>query len=268
MNSRRLSPTAIIVVVLLVLALFAFSTREAFVQSDEKSKSFNSYGDRFPSAPSRVGNNQIVEHKAFMLSYNNDYEQADWVYYLLTREMVNGNIGRESGFVKDMSVVLGTASTNDYRSSGYDRGHLCPSADVRHDSLAQKETFFMSNISPQTPAFNRGIWKQLEESVRTWVRRTDSLYVVTGPVLNEGLAFIGKSTRVAVPALFYKIVYSPARGGRMIAFLLPNDVITSSISSFIVTVDSIETITGIDFFPGLVDEDSLESHTGRLAEWK
>lgn len=251
-----------------VVVLAVVSSRSIMGQVVEKQQTKIVYGDRFPNAPAPVGDNQIVQHKAFTLSYNNDYEQADWVYYLLTRQMVNGSVGRDAGFQRDPFVTQQTASTGDYTRTGYDRGHLCPSADVRHDSIAQKETFYMSNISPQAPAFNRGIWKQLEESVRSWVRRNDSLYVVTGPVLTDGLAFIGKQTRVAVPALFYKIVYSPVNGGQMIAFLLPNDLISKSISSFIVTVDSVETVTGLDFFPGLAAEDSLESSVGRMAAWQ
>ena len=218
--------------------------------------------------PSKVADNQVVQHISYTLSYNNKYEQADWVFYLLTRAMVRGKEKRATGFEPDPQVKLLTAVSSDYTNSGYDRGHLCPSADVRHNNEAQKETFYMSNISPQLPDFNRGIWKRLEEQVRRFAEAHDSIYVVTGPVLTGKMATIGKRNKVAVPKYFYKVIYSPHDGGHMIGFLLPNAGSESKITSFIITVDEIEELTGVDFFPNVTRESELEATLGNFRWWQ
>lgn len=230
------------------------------------------YADRnpgIPQHPSFVGDNQYVIHKLFSLSYNNTHEQADWVFYLITREMTHGTATRANDrFKSDPYVREYTAEPWDYSQSGYDRGHLCPSGDMSIDDFAQAETFYMSNISPQNRAFNRGIWKSLEDKVRKWANIHDSIYVVTGPVLKTGLPQIGNQTMISIPEQYYKIVYSNRKGGQMIAFLIPNDACKGHrFTDYIVTVDEIETITGIDFFPGLNKEAELESKIGNLNWW-
>ena len=123
---------------------------------------------------------------------------------------------------------------------------------------SMSESFYLSNMSPQEPSFNRGIWKKLETQVREWAKNSDSTYVVTGGVLSGNMRHIGLD-KVAVPRFYYKAIYCPRRG--MIGFLLPNAGSTKSINEFVVPVDSIETITGLDFFPNLPDsrERLLES---------
>jgi endonuclease G len=125
---------------------------------------------------------------------------------------------------------------------------------------AFNETFFTSNISPQLHVFNDGVWKRLEEKVRYWAQKYDGIYIVTGGVLNPTLKTIGKEN-VSVPEYFYKILMDDTNGKyRMIAFMIPNEKSDKPLYSFVVTVDSVEKITGIDFFPELVDEteDRLE----------
>lgn len=218
--------------------------------------------------PSKVGKNQIVKHKAFELSYNETHEQADWVFYLLTREFVNGTTGRTNDFRPDPDVTLCSAAMEDYTGSGYDRGHLCPAADMRINEEIQSETFFMSNVSPQVPAFDQGIWRKLEEQARAWVRKHDSIWVATGPVLKNGLKKIGRRTKISVPDSYYKILFSPQDGGHMIGFLLPNDeCIGNTYDDFIVSVDDIESATGINFFPNIKNEDLLESKIGTMTWW-
>lgn len=218
--------------------------------------------------PSVSSSNTVVEHKSFTLSYSDEHKQAEWVYYLLTQEMVSGSEGRSNNFKAD--PVLGderSAHPSDYTRTGYDRGHLCPSADVRNDKEAQYQTFYMSNMSPQAPAFNRGIWKRLEEQVRSFVMKHDSIYVVTGPVLTADLQQIDNDTDISVPEYFYKVIYSPADGGQMIAYLLPNRKCDGDADDYIVTVDSIETLTSIDFFPQIENEETLESIKSDATWW-
>lgn len=217
--------------------------------------------------PAPVGKNQIVEHKSFVLSYNEKHEQADWVYYLLTKEMINGDVERTDDFREDEHVTTGSALKADYTRSGYDRGHLCPSADVRHDLEAQSETFYMSNMSPQLPGLNRGVWKELEEQTRDYTLKHDSVYIVTGPVLTDGLKTIGRENKVSVPQYYYKILYSTKDGGQILAYLLENAKLKGEPNDYIVTVDEIEKMSGLDFFPEIRDEENLEGAQGDIQWW-
>lgn len=200
----------------------------------------------------------IVKHSYYTLAYSEENEQALWVYYRLTPDFITGAVKRNDNFRPDPAVRTGSATLADYKNSGYDRGHLCPAADMKLNTTAMSETFYMSNMSPQVPAFNRGIWSQVEDQVRKWALRYDSLYVVTGPVFRNNLGVIGQN-KVTIPGYYYKVIYSPGKE-RMIGLVLPNKASSEAISRYVVPVDSVESLTGIDFFPELADasEDKLE----------
>ena len=135
----------------------------------------------------------IRSYTGFDLGYNEQYEQASWVVYVITREEVeSGQVDRTDNFRPDTSISTGSAELKDYRGSGFDRGHLAPAGDMKWDRTAMSESFLMSNMSPQEPSFNRGIWKRLEEQVRNWAIEKDSLFVITGPVLESLVSSIGK----------------------------------------------------------------------------
>ena len=129
----------------------------------------------------------LIEHSFFILSYNENHEQADFVLYFLNQERVTlskrAERKRMSSFKMDKKIFTKTAKSKDYAKTGYDRGHLVPAADMTFNIVALKESFLMSNVSPQKPKFNRGIWKGLESKVRDWALRYDLLCVVVGPVL-------------------------------------------------------------------------------------
>lgn len=207
--------------------------------------------------------NEIVVHRYYSLSYNETHEQPNWVYYLLTYNNVHGNITRESAFVEDEAVSTKSSKSADYKNSGYDRGHICPAADMRINQIAMKESFYMSNICPQKHQFNAGVWLDLENYVRSLiVNENDTLYIVAGPVLKGSLKKIkGKYNEISVPNYFYKIIYSKKENW-LKGFLIPHSANYKNkkeLSFYSVTVDSLEKMTDIDFFPGINNEDSLES---------
>ena len=211
----------------------------------------------------RINNDdQIIEHQMFTLNYVEQYEVAAWVAYFIRQDEIDRRLERENEFMPDPLVRTGSALSSDYSRSGYDRGHLCPAGDFNASRVTKKETFYMSNITPQEPYFNRGIWNDLEVKFRDWVNRDGDIFMVTGPVLRDGLETIGRSNRIAVPEYFYKVAFCKADGKpKMIAFLMKNEPSNKSLKSFVVTVDEIEKLTGIDFFPKLPDnlENRLES---------
>jgi endonuclease G, mitochondrial len=197
---------------------------------------------------------KVIRHTGYSLLFNDTYKQADWVAYELTKEETTKRFERNNKFVTDPLVTTGTASDKDYAGSGYDKGHLAPAADMEWSSTAMAESFYYSNMSPQEPGFNRGIWKKLEELVRTWAIENNSLYIVTGPILTEGLPAIGPD-HVAVPKYFYKVILDytgPEIKG--IGFIIPNTGSSEPLQTFSVTIDSVEKFTGIDFFPLLPDD--------------
>ncbi len=195
---------------------------------------------------------EMLRHTWFALGYSEDHEQAEWVAYELTRERLNENWAeRPNTFRPDPDVRTESATPRDYTSSGYDKGHLCPAADMAFDADAIDETFLMSNISPQVPAFNMGIWRELEELTRDWARRFDRLYVVTGPVLSQPVLDQIGFNKVSVPTAFYKVLLAPEQH-RAIAFILPNERSEKLVTEFACSIDQVESVTGIDFFPNLL----------------
>jgi endonuclease G len=213
---------------------------------------------KHPEIPATSKKDVVITHTGFSLLYSETHEQPEWVAYELTREETWKTVKRTDRFLPDPLVPTGTATDADYRGSGYDRGHMAPAADMGWSAKAMAESFYYSNMSPQVPACNRGVWKRLEEKVRSWAVEYGALYIVTGPVLSDTLPFIGPD-KVSVPFYYYKVIvdHSPA-GMKGIGFIVPNTGSDELLSHFAVSIDSVETLTGIDFFPALPDEEALE----------
>jgi endonuclease G len=219
--------------------------------------------------PAPLMNEEIVEHSAMILSYNEEHEQANWVMHMVTKDILYGTTGRTNDFRPDPKVSTGTADSVDYWNSGYDRGHLAPSADFRWSRDALSESYYYSNMSPQVPEMNRGAWAKLENQVREWAVDNDEVIVFTGPVLKPELPKVQQgSFRLSIPEAYYKIVVdlNDSIPHKAIAFLFPNKDVTYDIQRYVVTIDSVEKVTGINFFPSLPDAEILESRS-ELKEW-
>lgn len=213
----------------------------------------------------------VVHHDYYSLSYDEKHEQAEWVTYFISRKRLNNKrANRKDWFEKDPMVKTGSATYKDYKGSGYDKGHLAPAADMAFSEQAMEDCFYMSNMSPQVHNFNGGIWRELEELARDWGRMNDKLYVVTGPIFQDNLGEIGRTNRVTVPGYYYKILVDlEGSEKKAIGFVMPNAVSNKPLTAYVKTIDEIEEITGIDFFPELDDEleNELESNSN-TAQWK
>ena len=197
---------------------------------------------------------QVVRHLGYSLEYNENCEQALWVAYVLTKQETMGVIERGDNFTVDPFVKTGSANKADYVKSGFDRGHLAPAADMRWSEQTMDESFYFSNMSPQSPSFNRGIWKRLEEKVRDWAVIYDSLLIVTGPVLSSDLRKIGPN-QVCVPTYYYKVILDYKKEhSKAIGFVMKNEGSQLNIEEFAVSIDSVERLTGIDFYWQFKDE--------------
>lgn len=204
---------------------------------------------------------EVVRHKYYVLCYDEAHEQARWtVYVLLGANLKDSRVRRTQDFRPDPFVRTGSAELSDYRWSGYDRGHLVPAGDFKWDSAAMSETFYLSNMSPQLHGFNAGIWESLERAVRGWARQKGRLVVYAGPVLRPNQKRI--AGRVTVPDSFYKVLYWVQSSGiEAIGFLVPHREMEGDPLRYAVSVDAVEAVTGLDFFPALPD--SLEAAAER-----
>ena len=203
---------------------------------------------------------QVIKHEGYTVSYNSEYRIANWVAYELTAtEAKSKKTERSNKFVSDPQVKGATAMNEDYTRSGYDRGHLAPAGDMKWSAKAMRESFYLSNICPQKPKLNRGIWKDLEEQCRLWALDNGSLLIVTGPVITGDMKRLGKN-KVAIPKSFYKVLcYYTEKGYKGIGFLFENrDYKDNSLKSMVIPIDSVEKVTGSDFFPSIPDEQEKE----------
>lgn len=201
---------------------------------------------------------ELVEHAAMILNYSEAHEQAAWVAHIIPPAMMEGNLSRTNDFRADELVSSGTAVKADYWYSGYDRGHLAPSADFRWSKTAISESYYYSNMSPQLPEFNREGWADLERWVRGAVfSHKRSMLVITGPILKEGLPQITQGpNKVSIPEAFFKVVLDlEAEQPKAIGFIMKNGSCNNPTISYAVSVDEVEAQTGLDFFSNLPEEE-------------
>lgn len=212
---------------------------------------------------------QILKRVAYTSSYNSDLRIPNWVAWQLTGAHTEGKNKRAGvKFQEDTDVPLPRAVDFDYVRSGYDRGHLCPSADNRWDATAQEQSFLLTNVCPQDHNLNVGDWHELENLCRKWAKTYGSIYIVAGPVLLKGKhKTIGKN-KVTVPEAFFKVVLCMEGEPKAIGFIYRNESGNRPKSYYVNTIDDVERITGIDFFPALPDdvEKAVEA-TCNLEEW-
>ena len=215
----------------------------------------------------------LLKRDGYFVSYNKDRKIPNWVAWHLTAEHTSGNNYRDNmEFTEDMDVPFPRATDDDYYNSRYDRGHMCPSGDNKWDRRAQMQSFLFSNVCPQNHGLNKGDWNDLEIQCRYWAKSIGDVYIVTGPIFYDGVKnTIGKH-KVAVPDAFFKVILDDRGKSKAIGFVYPNTGGHRKMTDCIRSVDEVEKLTGIDFFPRLDDtvEDRIEAATTEAmnSEWK
>jgi endonuclease G, mitochondrial len=207
--------------------------------------------------------NHIIKHSYYTLSYSEKHKQAEWVQYRLKPHLFNSTISRADNFRKDPLVKNNSAQLKDYKGSGYDRGHLAPAGDMKYNTESMSESFYLSNISPQKPSFNRQIWRMIEKKFRDWASEYGELIIITGGVLEkECVETIGRNS-ITVPKYYYKVAIDPINYNRNIAILIENKSSKQPIINSVISVDSLEKFTGIDFFHNIDStiQNKIESKT-------
>jgi endonuclease G len=222
--------------------------------------------------PALTPDGRIVQHGAYVSSYNTETLIPNWVAYELTAEETEGSRSREGmEFRKDPDLKgVPQAMREDYAGSGWTKGHLMPAADASFNSTAMGETFYFTNICPQDETLNAGDWQYLEKRVRQWANRYGSVWVVTGPIVGENRYGTIGEREVVVPDSFYKALLIRKKNGSYsaIAFVMDNDDDRYYLKDCSMSVNELEALTGFDFFPGLDDtiEEKVEG-TVRLSDW-
>ena len=183
---------------------------------------------------------------------------------------MDGNFSRTDKFLPDPLVEGDPVVTQDYSGSGYDRGHMAPAADMKWSEQAMKESFYMTNMCPQNHNNNAGDWKDLEELVRDIARKYGNTYICVGPIVSDASVTIGKTRKIVVPQAFYKVLLRQKSDGTWtsIGFVMPNEAGNRPMMSYMVSVNDVESMTGIDFFPNLPDtvEETVESNF-EVSDW-
>jgi endonuclease G len=210
---------------------------------DDKCKQHVVYG-----APAlKDGDNQYLCRTSYAVNYNYKTKVAYYVVEHITPEKLVKSTSRKDDFREDPEVPVNHRSTlSDYAKSGYDRGHMAPAADMTFDVVSMSESFYLTNMMPQNPGNNRGIWKYLEEYTRYWAQTKGEVFVITGTIFDDKPIMM-KS--VSVPSFVYKIVIDP-KSGKQIAYMFPNEKLDpKKIDDYAVSVADLESYTGINFSP-------------------
>lgn len=208
--------------------------------------------------PSHSDTDCIIEYNGYTVSYDEAARIPVWVAYELTADEANGTIGRSGkNFRPDEKAKVAQADNYDYRGTGWSRGHMAPAGDFKWDDGAMWDTFYYTNCCPQDEKLNNGSWNVLENKVRSWARQFGNVYVVTGPIIGQNQSGKIGTHGVVVPDAFFKaiLVYSDdAYHG--IGFVMFNNSDTQRLPDSYLSINDLEKICGLDFFPAL--DDSLE----------
>ena len=201
-------------------------------------------------APSDI---RILDRGEFLIGWSDALKHPVWCAYHVVRDAAHENANRP-GFTKDKSVPLAPAP-DAYTRSGYDRGHMVPNYAIvtRYGQEAQKKTFRMSNIAPQSPALNRGVWRDIEHRIADlWTARYGEIWVIVGCISPRGSETLSGSN-VDVPESYYQVILAQeGMDVRALAVLFDQSVGWKEWAArHIVTIDELEELTGLDFLSEL-----------------
>lgn len=256
-------------VALIIVAALDTDTTQA--KNGEKAETDKVIKYELPESTKKGIPEQVVEHVGYTVSYNSDWRIPNWVAYELTAEEVQGVEPRGNDFVPDPDII-GSPSTDDYKNSGYDRGHMAPAADMKWSKQAMTESFYTSNICPQNQNLNKGDWKDLEEHVRNMATKYDHIYIACGPIVSAKPKTIGQYScidRIAVPDAFFKaILRQKDESWSALGFMMPNQAGHKELSSYAMSIEELEMIIDMDLFYNLPND--IEEHVERtfnLTDW-
>ena len=200
-------------------------------------------------------------HSGYSFEYSRTYKQSKWVAYQLIGNDALQTTLPEVQYYNDPKLPAGALDISDFSQRVYPPGQMKPSGDARADKVEMHDAFYFANLCPMQPTFDQENWRILENMVRGWAMIFDTIYVVSGPAFKSKPDTIGPH-KIPVPDYFYKVLLvNNGIDMQAIGFVLPNIDVRYDFRSKAVSVDSVERLTGIDFFYQLPDymEVSLEA---------
>jgi endonuclease G len=213
---------------------------------------------------------EMIHYSNYSVSFCEEYRLSEWaIYYMTANDIIGPGFSiRGFNFKRDPKLNGRDAENGAFYKNIYDKGHLVPYADMNSSLLKLSETYFFTNVTPQHADLNRGGWRELEKLVRDWTIKFDKVAIISGWVVGDIKCYLSVDGRVVffdnnpghpyipVPNNYYK-VFIDIQSKRSIAFIFPNKKITKPIMEYVVSIDYLESVTGLDFFYKLSDEDEL-----------
>lgn len=246
-----------IIALLFVVATSAFSGT-----IDEKCPNLTAYG-----APQSPSVSQELCRTGYAVGYSYQYRDPVYSVVKLTAASVKGRLKRDDSFREDTEIPKQHRATlQDYLHGQWDRGHMTAAGDLNWSAMSMRDSFLLSNIIPQNLNLNRGAWRKIETLARNWAKTRKELYVYTGPIFYNNYQTVGAG--VAVPQELFKVIYDPAKN-QAIAFIMPNrDVDVKKIENYVTSIDEVERLTGIDFFPAMpYNKKSVKNQVLKFDTW-
>ena len=212
--------------------------------------------------PKITASDNVIIYTGFTVSYNTKTLIPNWVAYELTDAEVDGQFPRKGQFGQDLSFNGRQSMREDYSNSGWDKGHMCPAADLKWSEQTMYESFYLTNICPQNHELNSIDWLTLEKLGRQWAKKFEKVYIICGPIIKENKYGTIGTNKVVVPDAFFKAFLTVTNNVfNTIAFIMPNDSEHKRIQEYALSVNYLEKITGIDVFTNIDDrfEEMVES---------
>lgn len=198
---------------------------------------------------------QIIQRQGYSLRYNTDCKIPHWVSYVVSKDNLTGNISRTNDFREDSEIRGPQAGLEDYRGSGYNRGHMARAGLFTTSRKLKSESFILSNIVPQDAYMNQnGAWRKAEDFEEDSIEKFGEAQIISGPVLDANMQRIGPN-EVCVPNYLFKVIYRGGSNPQGIAFIIPNFRTSEYYRSYAVSIDELETLTGLDFLSALPDRE-------------
>ena len=269
-KKKQNSSTLWVVAVLLVIAfaLHSFSwqpeaqRREKAVVQQEQAEEIGASWTTMPdsvvelctAAPLTKIPEIVLQRTSYVVSYNKQTRCPNWVAWQLTADHTDGELKRMNNFHEDEDCPRPRATLQDYKGSGWSRGHMCPAGDNKWSREAMYDSFSLVNVCPQDSKHNSGVWNSMEMDCRQWARKYGEVFIVCGPVWTKGKHQTIGPNKVQVPEAFFKVVLRLKPKPAGFGFITRNNEGTKKRDLYYNSIDQVERITGIDFFPALPDD--------------
>ena len=184
-------------------------------------------------------------HIFYDLGYSYEHNMALWSKYILDSEKLENVVPRpKKRFILDENLPKRTITHDDYTKSGYDRGHLTPVDDLQYSYESASSTFVITNVVPMEKSFNRGIWQRLENYVSDFIEKYNEAIIVTGPIFEGSLSYMGRDSNIPIPTGFYKLLVSDKCTE---VYIVPHKNSSDDLSIFKSDLETLQKKTGIEF---------------------